>query len=287
MDRVRRWIAGFTAGVCLAGLSALPCNAALLQQSLGSPDVLSLRPGMEYTNFDVTGDGICDHLLVSLGEQGRFWGQDRNRLKISINGINAFGIEDPYYRGDVTARYDVKLCTVGRGKVFFFIRTLSQGEYSNFCRLYEYTNGKLELALDLKDVYRNAGHYREYIDVAGTGKDGIIFQWYSQLGACGGLNWLVEFTYSGNSLRLVRRICPVAKEEALKQWTASREFAVYATCSLQQERLRVKKGDTVKITDVFEEDGRFYLRLKNTEGIVGWIPCPHEQSPYFGEALYT
>lgn len=287
MNRVRRWAAGIIAGVLFAGLHAFPCNAALLRWSLGSPDVLSLRPGMEYTDFDVTGDGVCDHLLVSLGEQGGFWGKERNRLKISINGVNAFGIDDPYYRGDVTARYDVKLCTVSQEKVFFFIRTFSQGEYSNFCRLYEYRNGKLEMALDLKDIYRDAGHYREYIDIAGIENDSIIFRWYSQLGACGGLNWLAEFTYSGNSLHPVKRICPVAKEDASKQWTASREFAVYATCSLQKEWFRVKKGDMVKITDVYEEDGRFYLHLKNEEGKEGWIPCPNEQSPYFLEAFYA
>lgn len=283
MNKIRRLITGLVTAVFLTCV-AVPCYGAP-QNNWNTPDVLSLRPGVEYTNFDVTGDGISDHLLVSYGEQEGFLMCERNHLQICINGITALSMDDPYYRGDVTARYDVKLCTISQGDVFFFIRTISKGEYCNFCRLYQYKNGKLELALDLKEVYKDACHYREYVDVAGTGKKEIFFQWYSQLGAVGGLNWIVSYVYNGNGFRQSDRICPVAPEELAKFWTASREFAVYDTCSLKVEEFRVKEGERVKITDVYQQNGRFFLRIK-TIGREGWIPCPNEQSSYFEEALY-
>lgn len=286
MKKLKRWLAGLFAGVMLAGIFAIPCRAETGRRVV-NPDVVSLSQGREYTNLDATGDGKADSLFLESSRRQELFSQGRRYLEIFINGRRAFRLGDPYYRGDVTARYEVKLCTVSRSDILFFIRTVSETDHYNFCRLYRYGNGSLQEVLDLKNTYKNIFHYRESIDVVRAGNGRIRFLWYGQMGVTGALNWTVDYVKAGGMLKRPRRTCPVLPEEERKVWTASRGFRVYETAKLTRENFRVLTGEKVKITNVYNDTKRFYVRVVNQKGQAGWVPCPNDYSPYFKEAVYV
>lgn len=286
MKKKKRWITGFLTGMLLSVQLTGTCYAGFLK-NVTNPDLITLRSGVEYSGFDVTGDGKTDKVMVKNRSGSGLFTASQNGLQIYINGTEVFDFSDPYYRGDVTSHFEVKLCTVASDKIYFFIRTESEKGYYNFCRLYECKNGRMQMVLDLKKVYENLFHYRERIEVSSVGNNSIWFQWYGQLGAVGGLNWTVKYVCTGNCLRPAGSVCPVLCEEAEKLRTAARDFSVYATCSLNEEYFRVNSGEKVKITCVYNDSERFYIQMENPQGLVGWMPCPNNEVPYFEEAFYV
>lgn len=286
MKKLKRWLTGILAGIMLTGTLAAPCNA-MAGGRVTNPNVVSLSQGREYTNLDATGDGKADSLYLETRREEKLFSEGRNFLEISINGRRAFRLRDPYYKGDATDRYEVKLCTLSRSNVLFFVRTISETDHCNFCRLYRYRNGRFQPVLNLKDTYKNMFHYREYIDVSGAGRDRIQFRWYGQIGVTGALNWTVTYADVGGSLRRQGRTCPTLLEDRKKTWTAQRGFRVYETAKLAKEVFRVRPGDKVKVMHVYNDAKRLYVRIVNQKGQAGWVPCPNDSSPYFKESIYV
>lgn len=285
MKKIQRGIASVLAGILIFSLSSVSCLAGA-GEYVRNPDMITLRPGIEYGNFDVTGDGKADRLLLRTSQSGGFFGPDRCYLQIYINKTKVFDFSDPYYRGDTTSRFEVKLCTLNSEKVFFFIRTVSAEGFYNFCRLYECKNGRLELVADLKNIYEDLFHKRECMDVKAVGKNNIQFCWKGQLGAAGELEWLVNFVCAGSTLEMSGRTCQVISENVRSYWTASREFTVYQTCGLEKEWFHVEEGEKVKIISICNDSQRFYIKIEKENGMNGWVPCPNNETLYFEEASY-
>lgn len=285
MKKIQRWIAGVLAGILIFSLSSESCYAGAGGYAR-NPDMITLRSGIEYGNFDVTGDGKADRLLLRTTRPGGFFGSDRACLQIYINKTKVFDFTDPYYLGDTTYSFEVKLCTLNSEKIFFFIRTVSAEGFYNFCRLYECKNGSLALVADLKNIYKDLFHKRECMDVKAVEKNNIQFCWKGQLGAVGELEWLVNFACAGSTLELTGRTCQVVSENTGGYWTASREFSVYQTCGLEKEWFRVCKGEKVKITSICNDFQRFYIKIQKENGMNGWVPCPNNEALYFEEAVY-
>lgn len=287
MKKLKMWLGGILTVLLLAGSFLMPIEAAAAEGMVRNPGVVSLAEGKKYTNLDATGDGRADSLLWETRREEGLFSSGRKTLEISINGRRAFRLKDPYYEGDATYRYEVKLCTLDRNNVLFFIRTISETEHYNFCRLFQYKNGKLKMVLDLKKIYKNIFHYRECIDVSSAGNGRIRFRWYGQVGVTGALNWNVTFVDSGGTLKRQGRTCPVLSKDRNKTWTASRSFRAYETARLSTTVFQVKLGDKVKVTSVYNDAKRLYIRIINQKGQAGWVPCPNDSSPYFRESIYV
>lgn len=286
MKKIQKLISGVLAGALISGLCSVSCFAGS-GELVRNPDMITLRSGVEYSSFDVTGDKRADRLLLRTTEPNGFLGIDRTDLQIYINGSKVFDFSDPYYRGDITSYYEVKLCTLNPEKIFFFIRTVSAEGFYNFCRLYEYKNGRLELVVDLKNVYEDLFHKRECMDVKAVGNDNIQFCWKGQLGAVGELEWIVNFACIGSMLEMTGRTCQVNAEIMSTYWTAARDFMVYQTCGLEKEWFNVHKGEEVKITSICNDAQRFYIKIEKKNGMNGWVPCPNNETLYFEEASYS
>lgn len=290
MKKLRRWFTGLLAAVILAAAptAAKEVSAASAESRYTvNPGIATLQTNCTYNYYDVTGDGKTDSLALEAASYDSFNTGKQGYLKIYINGENVFTLNDPYYKGDATWKYDVKLCTLNNSEVFFFIRTCSETGYYNFCRLYRYDNGSMKSVLNLKNTYKNVFHHRERMDVANVTGNRIQMQWYGQLGAVGALNWMVEYRWDSGKFYRTGRTCPVLPDEKERSFTASKSFRAYTTAALKQKAFTVHKGDILKVTQVYNNSKYAFVRLMNEKGKAGWIPCPNTHSPYFKEAMYV
>lgn len=252
-----------------------------------NPAMVTLQTDRVYDIYDVTGDGKADEVMVETAHYDSFGIGRQGYLKILVNGENAFTLEDPYYKGDATWRYDIKLCTMNTQEQFLFVRTCSETEYYNFCRLYSFQGGRFRPVLDLKNTYKNIFHHREKMDLVNVEGNRIQFQWYGQLGAAGALNWIVNYDYINGKFSRASRTSPLAESDKERSWTASRNFSVYRTAGLKEKVFQVKEGDSLKITHVYNNSQYAFIRVVNSDGTAGWVPCPNTHSPYFKEAVYA
>lgn len=290
MKKLRRWFTGLLAAVILASApaGASEVSAAAVQNRYTvNPGIATLQTNRTYNYYDVTGDGKTDMLTLESASYDSFSTGKQGYLKIYINGENAFTLDDPYYQGDATWKYDVKLCTLNNNEVFFFIRTCSETEYYNFCRLYHCENGTLKSVLNLKNTYKNIFHHRERMDVVNVTGNRIQVQWYGQLGAVGALNWMVNYRWDNGKFYRTSRTCPVLVNDKERDFTASKNFRTYTTAGLKQKAFDVKKGDALKVTQVYNNSKYAFVRVVNEKGKAGWLPCPNTHSPYFKEAMYV
>jgi hypothetical protein len=282
---LKKITAGFLAGVLmLAG--AVPAMAAE-GRKVSNPAIVTLKTNRTYTAYDVTGDGISDKVTLKSAHYDYYTTGKQGYLKIYINDKLAYNFKDPYYEGDATYQYEVKLCTLDSENVFFFVRTRSEVEYYYFCKLYRYQDGKLKAALNLVNTYKNIFLHREKMDLVKVTGNRIQFEWYGQLGATGALQWNVIYELQNGTFKRTSRSCSVIKSQRDRTWTASRKFSVYKSAAMQEKVFTVKKGDTLKITHVYNNSKYAFVRVMNEDGKTGWIRCPNTAVSYFSEAIYA
>lgn len=285
MRKLKKLVAGLWAALmimCLPGEIMAASGGTTV-----NPGMITLQANRIYDVYDVTGDGVADEMLVESEHYDYFSSGKQGYLNIFVNGKNAFTLEDPYYKGDATRQYDIKLCTMNSREPFLFVRTCSETEYYNFCRLYSFQSGRFRPVLNLKNTYKNIFHHREKMDLVNVEGNRIQFQWYGQLGAAGALNWTVSYDFVNGEFNRISRTSPVSGKDKERDWTASREFSAYSTAGLKDIAFQVKEGDNLKVTHVYNNSKYAFIRIINSAGTAGWVPCPNTHSPYFKEAVYA
>lgn len=285
MKKLKTYLAGILAGILL--FSSAGAVQAEPVTKTGNPSMVTLQTNRTYQQFDITGDGKADQISFKVKPTYSGLVSRQGYLKVYVNGKTALMLKDLYYKGDYTGIYEMKLCTVNPEDSFLFVRTKSGTDHYNFARLYRYKNGKLHQVLDLKKIYQNIFLYREFMDVKKVTDRGIVFQWYGQAGAAGALNWTTTLAWNGYKFYRPSRTCKVTEEERERTWTAQRSFSAYKTAALKKRVFLVKTGDSVKVTNVYNNSKRFFIRIVNQKGQAGWVPCPNEYSKYFKESVYV
>lgn len=285
MKKLKTYFAGILAGILL--FSSAGTAMAEPAAKTKNPSMMTLETNRTYQQFDITGDGKADRISFKLKPTYSGLVPRQGYLKVYVNEKTALTLKDRYYQGDYTGKYDVKLCTVNPEDIFLFVRAISCTDHCNFARLYRYKNGKLQQMLDLKKIYKKIFLYRESMDVKEVTDRGIVFRWYGQAGAVGALNWTTTMAWNGYKFYRPSKICRVTEEDRNRSWTAERTFSVYRTAALKTKVFFVKAGDKVKITHVYNNSKRLFVRVVNKKGQAGWVPCPNEYSKYFKEAVYV
>lgn len=285
---MRKWIKKLTAGL-LAGILAvsIPVPAMAVERTAGNSGIVTLQTNRTYNSFDVTGDGKADKITLKSAYYDYYHTGKQGYLKIYINGKQVYNFTDPYYKGDATYKYQVKLCTLNPKDTFFFVRTQSETEYYNFCKIYKVEGGKFKAMLNLKKTYKDLFLHRERMELTGVSGDRLQFTWYGQMGAAGALNWKTTYELRNGKLYRISRTCPLVKSDQTREFTADKQFSVYKTSALKEKVFTAKKGDKLKITHVYNNSKYMFVRVVSKSGKAGWLPCPNNHSPYFKEAIYA
>lgn len=135
------------------------------------PRKLTLASGKTYTDYDVTGDGIRDKVLVKTKVTGR----TSHQIDIYINGKNAYSYVQ---KGYSPQKYVVHLCTPYDNAIFFSIRYESgDNDCQTFHKMYRYKKGKLKLSYDVQKSIGISGAFSgSYLSSVGNGY--IIVEYY-------------------------------------------------------------------------------------------------------------
>lgn len=122
----------------------------------------NLKLNRTYKNYDVTGDGISDQLLITNDSQDE---DHYEGINIFINDKKVYSKDLYYYRANL------KLCTLENGQVYLFINPIMENDDSIVNGLFQYqeSSGKLKRVVNLNKYYTYSYHcWTDKIKVSGN-----------------------------------------------------------------------------------------------------------------------
>lgn len=120
-----------------------------------NPSRVSLEPGVLYTSYDATGDGIPDKITIVTHSYEKD-AVVKDGLKIYVNDKVAYQIKNEEFFS-VT----LELCTLQNGKVYIYLYVGSEDYNAPACGMFQYKNGNLVKVLDFQTFYKYGGHKSE------------------------------------------------------------------------------------------------------------------------------
>lgn len=252
---------------------------------------VSLKAEVTYHDYDITGDGEKDSLLVT---EGKTSDDDAHEvLEVYINNQRALRLKTYFYYTDID------LVVLQNGKPFLYLKPTSDNDVG-LCVIYQYQDGKLVKVVDLnKLTWKIGDHNGGYIKEVKNNK--IIVRAYVQSYAVAGISFDCTYKYEDDTLKLTGttyKICDYCPYDAAKgkerksaYITANRGFNVYKSISSGKVSSRIKKGDKVKLSKIYLNGKKTRFKIKTKSGKSGWFISPKnymdEDKKYFVEMQYA
>ena len=265
-------------GILFLGVTGSQAEAA---QTSGTKN---LKLNRTYKNYDVTGDGISDQLLITNDSQDE---DHYEGMNIFINDKKVYSKDLYYYHANL------KLCTLENGQVYLFINPIMENDDSIVNGLFQYqeSSGKLKRVVNLNKYYTYSYHcWTDKIKVSGNcilAKNSLMS--YTVAGM--DLSY-ITYTYQEGSL--------VMKDQTVKAkvWNSildletytidedaglitKRVLTTYKKAGGKKKSVKIPKGATVHVDRWYESGKKAYIRIKygNKKGWIKMVKS-EEKSPF-------
>lgn len=247
--------------------------------------VYTLKPGVTYTKYDVTGDKKADKIVIKRTgyEYGCYSG-----LKIVINGKTAYSCpKDSYFD------LNVKLYTLKNKKVFLYVYACADNYDGPVCGVFKYTGGKLKKIINFQTLYKDGCHqYGEVLKVSGNN---LVVKGYAMSWAMGSMEYQYTYQYKNSSLQRTSKTGKIVSStltwNKLKWFTTRRSLDLYKSATSAKKSSTLKKGTKLKVTHCYISGNTIMLKVKTSGNKIGWIKSPKKSlsdgRPYFNECYYA
>lgn len=243
---------------------------------------VSLEKNVEYSQYDVTGDGRTDKVEIQQKKH-----KDNNEsitLKVLINDQLAFQekeLYEPYWYVD--------LIKLANGKVFFSIGA-RENDYILTLKLYAYKDDKLECVHDFYENYNNyASSY--IVNIHNVFGNTIETEVSAQFHVTGGVQYDMDLEYKDGSFKNTSSEFPIKYKEMSKKnkWTVNRTIKIYKEAGSKDTAYTLKKGNVVKIDKVIYKNDEVYFQVVNSKGKTGYMEGVKEYQDisFFKEVMFA
>jgi hypothetical protein len=236
---------------------------------------IELTTGETYTQYDITGDGKCDSIRISLG--GRQTDPDvYTVLAIYVNGKRAFRAtagEILYASSSIFVRDD--------GTNYLEVHARSSNDYPEVGKLLKYESGKLVTAINLEKT-QGDGTVKKI-----TG-DKITVDYWKCHYTLGSAAFRYTYTLKNGKWKestdgKLTNVYTMANLDGTTRLKAGENFIAYKDTSLKKSAFTVKKGKNVQILKCRVSGKELYFQIKYGDK-TGWIK---DEKELFKNAMYV
>lgn len=244
-------------------------EAAAKLETLSFPSFyLSKSVSRTYTEYDFTGDGVKDRVVIS-GMSTRGIAGEIGKITVKVNGKTAWTWNNGRFNEGIT----LKLCTLNNGKVYFFVKGSMENLDAAVCTFLRYVNGKFKVIQDCTTGFAGGAYcIGEPVSVSGNT---ITYEAYKNTDAMGDMKVRYQFRYSNGALRLKSKTGEILKflmKSPDKYFTLAKKVSLYKTTTTKSPALTLAAGTKVRITHIYmsgKKTVRFKLTAQN--GKSGWV----------------
>lgn len=259
---------------------------------------VKLTPDVDIWNYDVTGDGLKDHIFISCEETyDDSYAPFGSNWSIEINGekVHDFEWED-------NICLEIELYQISDKRHYFAITECYEyndeiGGYG----LYQIKDGKLEQVCDFYDPIVKSIHEFYYgAEILYMTKEEMKVRAYNQFNATAHLKFDMIFQYKDNKWSTGTSEFDIYYEDYQDDkadgMIANQSFVVYTEIDCKKEAFQVEEGDVLELHSICIKDGAAYFKVTNEDGVEGWLPDPDEPyvyingkylQGYFEEAMFA
>lgn len=246
---------------------------------------VELQSDTEYSQYDVTGDGEVDKVVIK-----RVKNKDSYiTLRVFINDQIVREKKEPS-----NPYWAVNLIRLKNGKVFFEIKDCYASDWVHTHRLYAYNNGKLKCVYDFKKYYEfYANGY--LVDIEKISGNTIKTKVEAQFFTTGIVKFNINVSYKDGEFISTSNQYDLRYKEMYQKyniknkWTVNRKIKVYKKAGSKKLAYTLKRGNIVKINKIIYKNEKVYFQVKNKKGKgkTGYIPATKDtRIPYRGNDSY-
>lgn len=253
-----------------------------LKSNDSTGEKVSLERNVEYSQYDVTGDGRPDKVEIQQKKH-----EDNNRsitLKVLINGQIAFQEKELY-----EPYWDVDLIKLVNGKVFFAIAAYDN-DWVITLKLFAYKDDKLECVYDFYENYYNYA-YSYIVKINNVFGNTIETEVSAQFYVTGDVQYDMDLEYKDGSFKSTSNEFPIEYKAMSKKnrWTVNRTIKTYKQAGSKEAAYTLKKGNVVKLDKVIYKNNEVYFQVVNSKGKIGYIAAVKEYQDisFFKEVIFA
>lgn len=246
--------------------------------SAKNPTQASIRPGVQTSSYDITGDQKNDTILVT---------SEGAQAKVYINGNLCLNKYVQYFEGDIVAN----IYTLKNGKPFFYLFYKGVNGYGGLCGLFQYQNGKLVQIEDFITLFPWA--YEGYIvKIKGNFMRAEV---YTMSETMGGSKYRFSYVYKNGTLKRKSAVGAVQEvhgrgELVQNHLIVNKDLTLYKSPRSNQIAFTLKKGDVVSTSKVYTGKYGQWSQIKYN-GKKGWIKwadkITYPLNPPFENIMYV
>ena len=231
-----------------------------------APGIVKLTAGKTYTNYDVTGNGKKDKIIIRKEKK-----QDiiYRGLSITVNGKKQqLKAKDSHFYG-----VDAKLITLKNGRKFLYLYADSENGDGYVCGIYRYVSGKWKEVVDIAGVFKNYGMHLNG-NIASVSGNNIKIRFYVMAWSTGPSTIEYTYTYKDGTLKRTssygayKAIYSYGKNT--RTFYAAKSLPAYQNANGAKKIFTVKKNGKVKIVKCALTNGKMYIQIKYGNK-TGWI----------------
>ncbi|MCI8410690.1 MAG: hypothetical protein HFJ09_15760 [Lachnospiraceae bacterium] len=248
-----------------------------LQSNEMAGEKVLLVPNIEYSQYDVTGDGETDIVKVKIKNIAD--NEESGEIQVFVNDKIVFEQKREWSPG-----WNVQLIKLANGKVFFDIESEIGGDSNCIHQLYSFEGGKLKSIYDFQKYYSEYAE-RYHVDVSNVSGNTLETAVIAQFYITGFMQFDMKLDYKGEKFeKISNTFTPNYKAMSMEnKWTADKTTTVYKNVGSKKIAYTLKKGNAVKLNKIIYEKNKVYFQLENNKGENGYI-ASSKSAGYFNEA---
>lgn len=258
-------------------------------KTASAASVISLQTGTTYQEYDITGDGKADTLLMK--DTGKEY-DSYKAFKVYVNGkcaLTAKGRKNHYF-----SYYDstAKLVSINNGTIYLYVH-LGEENDDGSTDLYTYQNGKLKKALNLIKPIKYMG-FHSGADIHEVNGDRIVVWMESMSYGLAHVKFEAVYQYKEGKLVLQSQTHPIIEYYNMKRTvmgktklTTSGKMQLYQTKKLKKKSRMLAKGAKVYVTKCYVSGKKVSFCVKTADGKTGWFRSKYSVNPPFQEIGYA
>lgn len=257
------------------------------EKKASASSVASLQTGTEYQEYDITGDGKADSLLLQDAEKD---GDVYQAFKAYINGKCALTIKKRQY----LYYYDstVKLINLDNGRAYLYVY-LSADNGDGPIDIYAYRDGKLKKEVNLLKSIKYMG-YHSGADIHAVKGNKIVIWMQSMSYGLASVTFEFSYQYQNGKLiplsqthKIIGYYNMKSQKTSIFKLTCSRRLQLYKTKKLRKKSRVLAKGTKLYVTKCYISGKKISYYVKTSDGKTGWFRSKYSVKEPFDEIGYA
>lgn len=235
------------------------------------PFMISLKPGVIYTKYDITGDTKKDKIkfLTPKNSQATY---PYDKIQIYINNKKAvlFGKYDCW-------ELQIHLVHLSSGQSFLWICGFAESDSDPWQSLYQYKNGKMIKVLDFAKSILKYG-YLPHATIKRVSDNKLYVEQTIINHSLAGVGFMYTYQYENEQFHRTSNIASINDFKFYDENMNEKSYGtlrtsriIYTSPTSKKKKGVIKKGEKAKPIKIYISSNKVYIQIKSKSGKIGWI----------------